>query len=172
MVNEQEVKAEQILKENGATLKDLEQALENGLTTLRETKGMTDDEMEAIYALAFNFYQTGNLEKAETLFRFLVMFDHLNVKYWLGMGAVHQVKKDYKKAIEAYALVVTALEFNNVKASYYAAECHLALGDRVNAQSAIEHVKHCADVKTETGRSFLAKAKHLEKVIAMAGKEA
>lgn len=161
-----------VAEEGGFSVKDVQDALEQGLTTVREMKGISDGEMEAIYALASNFYRTGNYEKAETLFRFLVMFDHLNAKYWMGLGAVRQVQKRFKEAIDAYALVVTTLDFTNVKASFYAAECHLALGDRVNATSAIEHVKYSADVKTEEGRTFLAKAKHLEKVIAAAGKEA
>lgn len=140
--------------------------IEKGLTTVREQKGITDDEMNAVYAVAHNFYMTGRYEDAETVFKFLVIFDHLNPKYWIGLGAVRQVQKRYKEAIAAYANVAGNLDVENVKASYYAAECYLALGDKQNAQSAVEHVKHFADMKTETGRKYAAKAAKLEKIIA------
>ncbi len=139
--------------------------IEKGLTTIREQKGISDEEMNAVYAVAHNFYMTGRYEDAETVFKFLVMFDHLNPKYWIGLGAVRQVQKRFKQAIEAYANVVGNLDVENVKASYYAAECYLALGDRANAQSAVEHVKHFADMKTELGRKYAAKAAKLEKLI-------
>ena len=65
--------------------------IEKGLTTVREQKGITDAEMNAVYAVAHNFYMTGRYEDAETVFKFLVIFDHLNPKYWIGLGAVRQV---------------------------------------------------------------------------------
>ena len=140
--------------------------IERGLTTVRELKGVTDEEMNAVYAVAHNFYMTGRYEDAETVFKFLVVFDHLNPKYWIGLGAVRQVQKRFKEAVAAYANVVGNLDAENIKASYYAAECYLALGDKANAQSALEHVKLYADVKTELGRKYLAKANKLEKLVA------
>ena len=147
------------------TSKEFSDLIEKGLTTVRETKGISDEEMNAVYSVAHNFYMTGRYDDAETVFKFLVMFDHLNPKYWIGLGAVRQVQKRFKQAIEAYANVVGNLDVENVKASYYAAECYLALGDRANAQSAVEHVKHFADMKTELGRKYAAKAAKLEKLI-------
>ena len=140
--------------------------IEKGLTTVREAKGITDEEMNAVYSVAHNFYMTGRYDDAETVFKFLVIFDHLNPKYWIGLGAVRQVQKRFKEAIAAYANVAVNLDVTNVKASYYAAECYLALGDRENAKSALEHVKYCADMKTELGRKYAAKAAKLEKMLA------
>lgn len=147
------------------TSKEFGDLIEKGLTTVRESKGINDEEMNAVYSVAHNFYMTGRYDDAETIFKFLVIFDHLNPKYWIGLGAVRQVQKRFKEAIEAYANVVVNLDIENVKASYYAAECYLALGDRENAKSAIEHVKHFADMKTELGRKCAAKAAKLEKLV-------
>lgn len=144
------------------SMTELAEALKQSQTPLHELKGIRIEEMEAVYALAHDYYQTGRFEDAETLFRFLTMFDHLNAKFWMGYAAVEQVLKHYDKAIAAYAYVCVTLDVHNVKAAYYAAECYLAKGDRENAQSSIEFVKEYADVKTEVGRSFLAKAKQLQ----------
>lgn len=161
-------------EENGTlSLNEFAKALEEGTRPLHELKGIRLEELEAVYALAFDYYQTGRYEDAETLFRFLTMFDHLNVKYWMGYAAVEQVLKHYDKAISAYAYVCVTLDLHNVKAAYYAAECYLAKGDRANARSSLEFVNEFADVKTEMGRTFRAKAKQLEsRLEAPAGKEA
>lgn len=135
----------------------------NGEMTVAQARGITPQELEAVYALAYDYYRTGRIDEAETIFRFLTMFDHLNEKYWLGLGAIFQVKKQFDRAVKIYAYVAATLDLKNVSASYYAAECYLALGDLANARSAVEHVKRYADVATETGRTLKAKALKLEK---------
>ena len=150
---------------NGITLDQLSQMLKLGTTTLKAVRGLTDDEMESAYALAHDYYVTGRYDDAETLFRFLTTYDHLNGRYWMGMGAVHQVKRRYREAIQAYALVISIDDMRNVDASFHAAECFLALGDRVNAASAVAHVRQFADAKTEHGRTVLARANRLSKMI-------
>ena len=41
--------------------------------TVRELKGITDAEMEAVYSMGFSFYNTGRYDDAEKVFRFLVL---------------------------------------------------------------------------------------------------
>lgn len=146
-------------------LAEVAKRIESGALTVAQMRGITPEELEAVYALAYDYYRTGRINEAETLFRFLTVFDHLNEKYWMGMGAVFQVKKEFEKAVQAYAYVAAILNLKNVGASYYAAECYLALGDLTNARSAVDHVKLYADVKTEEGRAFKVKALRLEKIL-------
>lgn len=146
-------------------LDELMKLFDSGAMTVAQMRGITTEEMETVYALAYDYYRTGRYDEAETLFAFLTTFDHFNEKYWMGMGAVLQVKKKFEKAVQVYSYVAAILNLENVKASYYAAECNLAMGRRAHAESAIEHVKHYADVKTETGRTFKAKALRLEKLM-------
>ena len=134
------------------------------MSTVRELKGITDAEMEAVYSLGFNFYRTGNMENAEKVFKFLVLFDHFNPKYWIGMGAVLQLKKQYQGAITAYAYA-SFLDIHNPKPQYHAAECYLALGDRVNAASALAALERFAPDDAECGREYRAKAVELKKLI-------
>ena len=70
--------------------------------TIKELRGISNNELEAVYSLAFNYYRTGKFDEAEKLFNFLALFDHLNQKYWIGVGAVRQVKKDFSGAVQAY----------------------------------------------------------------------
>lgn len=161
-----EEKAQDFDPKNGISIQELYEKLSGGLTTVSEIGGITRDELEAVYSLAYDYYRTGRTDDAETLFKFLTTFDHLNEKYWMGLAAVLQVKKNYRKAAEVYAHVSGIFNIHNVRAPYYAAECFLALGDRKNALAALGHVREFADVKTEEGRTYKAKAARLEKLVA------
>lgn len=157
--------AETTTEKEAYTAKELAEFMEMGVTTIRDVKGITDDEMDAIYTVAYNHYAVGHYEDAEAIFKFLVLFDHLNVSYWIGLGATRQAQKKFKDALAAYGNVVGNLDVKNFKASYYAAECFLALGDKENAAKALECVKAYADVKTEEGREFAVKAAKLAKLV-------
>lgn len=136
-----------------------------GMGTIRDLKGLTDEEMEAIYSMGFGFYNTGRYDDAEKVFKFLVMFDHLCQKYWVGLGAVHQMKKDYEKAITCYGFG-SFLDLKNPKPQYHAAECFLALGDKVNATSALDALEEYCPTNTEIGREFRTKASELRNRLA------
>ena len=47
-------------------------------STLKQLKGVSNDELEAVYSLAFGYYRTVKFDEALKLFQFLVLFDHLN----------------------------------------------------------------------------------------------
>ena len=132
--------------------------------TIREIKGITNSEMEAVYSMGYSFYTTGRYDDAEKVFRFLVLFDHLNAKYWTGLGAVQQVKKLYGDAISSYGYA-SFLDLDNPKPQYFAAECFLALGDKPNALSALAALEEFCPKDKEIGREYLAKAAALKAVI-------
>ena len=129
--------------------------------TIRELKGITDAEMEAIYSMGYSLYNTGRYDDAETVFRFLVLFDHQNPRYWIGLGAVQQVKKQYGDAVTSYGYA-SFLDLDNPKPQYYAAECFLALGDKENTLSALAALEEFCPKDTELGREYLGKAATLK----------
>ena len=99
-------------------------------STLKQLKGVTNDELEAVYSLAFGYYRTGKFDEALKLFQFLVLFDHLNAKFWFGLGAVQQATKNYQDAVASYGYC-SFLNLENPKPQLHAAECFLALGDKL-----------------------------------------
>lgn len=131
------------------------------VTTVRDLKGITDGEMEAIYSLGFNFYNTGRIDDAEKVFKFLVMFDHMNPKYWIGMGAIQQVKRNFAGAVTSYGFA-SFLDLRDPKPQFHAAECYVALGDKENALSALAALKEFSPKETERGRLYREKAESLE----------
>ena len=140
------------------------QKFATGFATMRELKGITKAEMEAVYSVGFNMYRTGRYDDAEKIFRFLVLFDHLEPKYWMGVGAIQQVRKDYQGAIASYGYA-SFLDLKNPKPQLHAAECFLAMGDKVNAASALIALDKYCPADTQIGREYRAKAAELRKLV-------
>ena len=150
---------------NNVKIAEAAEKFATGFATMRELKGITKAEMEAVYSVGFNMYRTGRYDDAEKIFRFLVLFDHLEPKYWLGVGAVQQVRKDYQGAIASYGYS-SFLDLSNPKPQLHAAECFLALGDKVNAASSLMALdKYCPPETTPIGREYRAKAAEMRKLI-------
>ena len=152
---------EQAAKEMSAEIiKQIRLMADEGLT-IANTKGISREQLEAVYAVGLNYYNTGHTEEAKKIFGFLVLFDHLSAKYWMGMGATLQVMREFERAAKCYAMA-SFLDLNNPKPQYHAAECFLALKNKTDAESAIAMVETYADPKTERGREYLAKAAQLK----------
>lgn len=144
-------------------LKAAEAMIKDG-ATMKQLKGISNEELEAVYSLAFGYYQTGKYDEAAKLFQFLVLMDHLNAKFWFGLGAVQQVLKDYKSALASYGYS-SFLNIGNPKPQIHAAECFLALGDKVNAASSIMALEAYSPKDTDIGREYRAKAAKLREII-------
>ncbi len=151
-------------KIDAAKITERVKALIEEQATLKQLKGVTNDELEAVYSLAFSYYRTGKFEEALKLFQFLVLFDHLNAKYWFGLGAVQQVLKDYQGAVVSYGYC-SFLKLDNPKPQLHAAECFLALGDKRNAASALEALDAYCPKDTDIGREYRAKAAKLRELV-------
>jgi len=107
--------------------------------TIKDLKGVSSDMLEGVYALAYDFYQKGQLDDAETFFRFLSVYDFYNADYAMGLAAVLQMKKEYDKAISTYA-VAQILDNRSDKPMFHMAQCHLALGKLQLARECFEGV--------------------------------
>ena len=133
-------------------------------STLKQLKGVSNEELEAVYSLAFGYYRTGKYDEALKLFQFLVLFDHLNAKFWMGLGAVQQVLKDYQNAVVSYGYC-SFLKLDNPKPQLHAAECFLAMGDKRNAASSLEALNEYCPKDTDIGREYRAKAAKLRDLV-------
>lgn len=128
--------------------------------TLKEIRGISNDELEAVYTVAYNFYRAGQYKEADTLFCFLTQFDHLNPKFWIGLGAVRQAKKEFEAAFDAYSYAAF-LNARDPKPQYYAAVCLLALGEKEKAATVLSTMEQVCEKDSENARKYFAKAKEL-----------
>lgn len=126
-----------------AVLDALMESVQNG-ATIKELKGIDDGLMEGVYAYAHRFYTNGQLDEAETFFRFLCLYDFYNGEYALGYAAVHQMKGNFQKAIDMYAVAFTFLR-NDYRPILHAGQCQLSLGKP-------EMAKGCFEVVVESSK--------------------
>jgi len=137
----------------------------DGITTVANTKGISRQELEAVYKIGLTYYNTGKTEEAEKIFLFLTLMSHTTAKYWTALGAVRQVKKQYAEAIKAYA-AAAMMDVHRPKPHYHAAECALMLGDLDSAESGCKSVLALAPASADPANGeYCAKADKLLKVI-------
>ncbi|WP_299999412.1 type III secretion system translocator chaperone SicA [uncultured Cedecea sp.] len=119
------------------------EAIQNG-ATLKDVNGVSNDTMNDVYKLAYDFYHHGKLNDAESLFRFLCIYDFYNPEYAMGLAAVYQLKKDYQKAIDFYALAYS-LSKDDYRPMFYAGQCNLMQRRSVQARKCFEIVVNRCD---------------------------
>jgi len=123
---------------------NLIEAIQNG-ATLKDVNGVSNETMNDVYKLAYDFYHHGKLNDAESLFRFLCIYDFYNPEYAMGLAAVYQLKKDYQKAIDFYALAYS-LSKDDYRPMFYAGQCNLMQRRAVQARKCFEIVvNRCCD---------------------------
>lgn len=83
---------------------------------------VSETQAEAVYLLAFEAYQKGDYAKATTLFGGLVLARKNDFKYWLGLGASHQMLKHYSKALNAYE-IAKKIDPEHPMTYFHTAEC-------------------------------------------------
>lgn len=119
-------------------------AIQSG-AALKDIYGLPDDTMDDVYRLAYDFYNQGKLNDAESLFRFLCIYDFYNPEYAMGLAAVYQLKKDYSRAIDFYALAYS-LSKNDFRPMFYAGKCNLMLRHAAQAKKCFQIViDRCKD---------------------------
>ncbi|WP_345829413.1 type III secretion system translocator chaperone SicA [Erwinia sp. HDF1-3R] len=120
--------------------------MEHG-ATLREIHGIPDDVMENIYAHAYQYYKEGRLDEAENFFNFLCMYDLKNPDYFIGLGAVNQLKKNYIKACDFYSLAYVMSE-DNFNPVFHSGQCQLLMGNVIKALQCFDIIcQRCTDEK-------------------------
>ncbi|CAM3854325.1 type III secretion system translocator chaperone SicA [Serratia silvae] len=137
----------------------------NGGATLKEVHGISEDAMENIYAHAYQCYQSGKLHEAERFFKFLCMYDLKNPDYFIGLGAVYQLSKNYLKACDIYALAYVLADKNFIPV-FFSGQCQLLLGNIAKALQCFDIIiRRCEDetlIKRAVAYSETIRKNHAE----------
>ena len=122
-----------------------------GHTTIAAERGIGPQHLEAVYAMAYNFYNQAKYEDAQKAFSFLVFYSHLDRRFWMGLGATEQMRKDFPAAVQAYAMA-GLLDVNDPEVPLHAADCYLAMGQREATISALTAARHFSEGKPQFAR--------------------
>ena len=116
---------------------------------LSDMYGLSEDDLEAVYAMARNLYNNRKYDDALTMFRFLCHLEHTSSKYWMGMGATQQMLKDYDAALKAYGMA-TLFNIDDPRPQLQAGFCLIQLGHPDEAAAALEGVLLSRDATPAT----------------------
>lgn len=131
----------------------------NGLITLQELEGISDEEMETIYALGYNFFTYGKYEAAKDIFVGLTAYAPYTSHYWRALGAVYQQLKEYQEAISAYDMAI-ANDESDLVSFVYRGECYILQGEQERGLQDLRNVNQHGEQRPDLG-PWLARAKLL-----------
>lgn len=100
--------------------------------TFHSILGLTKLTLLAFEKIALNKYLEKDFTASASLFCFLATLNSLDFTYWLRLGISYQEAGDYKSAVAAFnkALLINP---NSIEGHLFAAECWIALGDKVKS---------------------------------------
>lgn len=131
-------------------------ALVNG-ATVGDVYHVSDQDLEAGYALAYNLYNAGNYKDSETMFAGLTLYKHTDKRFWMGLGGSRQMLKKYREAADAYGMA-TVLGLDDPAPSVHAGICFLKMGDKENALNAFTGATCLGDAENPTHQAYKQKA--------------
>ncbi|WP_252179392.1 tetratricopeptide repeat protein [Endozoicomonas sp. 4G] len=124
------------LQQNAEAGKGLWQSYLRQGGTIRELKGLDQDQMEAIYQLGYSYFSIGNYPEALKVFRYLALLDHQNPRYYLGIGLALYHLNQNAAAIPALNYA-EKLDSQDPRPSICMTECFIRLKNRNLAVKAL-----------------------------------
>ncbi|MCG9775136.1 SycD/LcrH family type III secretion system chaperone VcrH, partial [Vibrio diabolicus] len=116
--------------------------------TLKMLHDVSQDTIEHIYAVGYNFFQSGKIEQAAKVFQLLSMLDHYQARFFIGLGAARQELGEYLQAIDAYSYAAL-VDVNDPRPPFHSAECHLKLEQLTEAESGFYSAKEMSAGKSQ-----------------------
>jgi type III secretion system low calcium response chaperone LcrH/SycD len=103
-----------------------------------DAAGVSQQQLEALYAFGHSLYTAGSYNDAVTVFQGLCLYDYGDSRFWTGLGASLQGSGQYEKAIDVYSMAAMTTGLADPGPIYYAAQCYLKLNKVEEAIAALE----------------------------------
>lgn len=116
---------------------DLARRASRGEVLVKEELDITDDQMEAMYSVAYNLFQNKKYEDAARCFSMLSMLNPLEYKYMFGIGSCLQMNENYEAAT-LYYTIASGLDESQPAPFLHTAECMLATNEKEAARDSLE----------------------------------
>jgi type III secretion system low calcium response chaperone LcrH/SycD len=129
---------------SGAQLQAVMDGVMRGLS-LGEAAGVRKETIEAGYGLAHTLYNSGNFKDAETMFNALVIYDHQDERFWMGLGGCRQMNGNLDGAIDAYGMATLMGAMGSPAPAVHAGLCCLKKNDKENARALFDGALELGD---------------------------
>ncbi len=106
------------------------------LNEVPEKKGLSAQGADYFYSHGFALYNGGNVPEALEVFEVLSAQRPLESRNWVAFASSLQELKEYERALRGWAMAAI-LDDSNAYPHFYAAQCHLSLGQKEEANTAL-----------------------------------
>ncbi len=127
---------EQVLEELGLADDEIIQLAKEGISP-HIAYGLTDAQLDAIFATGINMMQAGDVQKAQNTFLKLNSLKSMDARYNYALGTTFQMQGQYATAAKIYMISLT-LDAMNVDGYLRVGECLLASDEIDQAREAFE----------------------------------
>ncbi len=104
---------------------------------LQQAYGVTHDEMAELYSKGYNYYQEDQYTESVVLFKWLVILNPFEVKYWMGYAANQQLLGQYEKALHSYAMWAMMADEDPMP-HFHAYECYKKIDNPQDERKALK----------------------------------
>ncbi|MCR5814025.1 MAG: SycD/LcrH family type III secretion system chaperone [Desulfovibrio sp.] len=125
---------------------------------LYEILGIKRASIDARYALAYQLYQAGKMQEAESIFRWLCSYANTDVPHWMGLGACRQAQGNFDGAMEAYQMAALYGSLEDPAPFYYSGICLLKQQRKDDAKVALQTVLTLGDASKPEHKVIMDKA--------------
>ncbi|MBQ7738715.1 MAG: hypothetical protein IJT59_03570 [Desulfovibrionaceae bacterium] len=125
---------------SGLTIEEVSSLYEQAKkgATLAEMFNIPPESLAAGYTLAYNLFNAGQYNDAETMFRALCQYDNTNPKHWLGLGCTLQKLGLFREASFCFAHAADLGHPPKIKALFLLAQCCATIEDYPTARQVLE----------------------------------
>ncbi len=120
-----------------------------GRQSLKDARGISDEAIDSIYGVAHELYVGGKYAEALKGFSLLCLYDHENLKHWMGLGYCRQMLKDYIGASTALSYATLYLDSDDWELYLNLARCLIMLAQKDMAMEYIHAILASPDAGTE-----------------------
>ena len=132
---------------------------------IADVAGITDEQLESLYALAYQNYAVKSYLDAKNIFRALCLYDHTQQRFYMGLAASQQGLGEYADAAQSYSFACFISGLKDPKPMYYSAICLLKSGKKDDAIAALESIEIMGRDENSEDRKFKQQALSLKNIL-------
>ena len=103
------------------------------------TRGLTKEDLDALYIIAYNLYSEKKYQEAVQIFETIAFYNHFDRRGWMGTAACYQMLGRYSDAIISYSSA-SLIDVQDPLPIFHSVECYIALKRYPEALSALEAI--------------------------------
>ncbi|MCX6957336.1 MAG: SycD/LcrH family type III secretion system chaperone [Verrucomicrobiae bacterium] len=101
------------------------------------SRGLTEQDLDALYIIAYNLYSEKKYQRAVKIFETISFYNHFDKRGWIGTAACYQVLGRYNDAILCYSSA-SLIDIEDPLPIFHSIECYIVLKRYSEARSALE----------------------------------